>query len=121
MRLMSDLDRMRAEYARRERRLAGSDIYSNSNPAQRFMVHQRRRAILQLLRQHGSYPLDRLNILEIGCGHGDILTEWLAFGPTPSRLHGTDLLCDRVADAHSRLPILPLTCADGQHLPYVSG
>ncbi len=35
-----------------------------------------------------------------------------------SRAHGTDLLGTRIMQAHALLPHLPLTCADGQHLPY---
>jgi SAM-dependent methyltransferase len=35
-------------------------------------------------------------------------------------LYGTDLLSQRVEQAHTRLSHLPLTCADGQALPYRS-
>jgi ubiquinone/menaquinone biosynthesis C-methylase UbiE len=46
------------------------------------------------------------------------LLEYLTYGATPSQLHGTDLLFDRVTEAKTRLSHLPLTCADGQNIPY---
>jgi SAM-dependent methyltransferase len=113
----ADLDRLRGEYAARERRLAGSDRYCLSNPAHRFMIQQRQQAVLQLLREH-CIALDGRRILEVGCGRGGVLAEWLEYGVAPRCLHGAELLPDRVCDAHRRLPQNPLTCADGQNLPY---
>lgn len=116
-----DLDRLRAEYADRERRLAGSDIYSLFNPAHLFMTQQRQRVTLKTLRRLGFYPLDQRSILEVGCGRGGVLLEYLSYGATPARIHGIDLLGDRVAEARARMPSLSLSCADGQHLPYPAG
>lgn len=113
-----DLDRLRTEYARRAQRFAGSDIYSPFNPAHLFMVQQRQRAMLRLLRQCGIYPLAGKRILEVGCGSGGVLLEFLGYGAEPPLLHGVDLLPDRLDEAHCRLPHLPLVCADGQSLPY---
>ena len=114
----NDLDRIRQEYISRDQRLASSDIYSPFNPSGLFLVQQRQQAILQLLRNADFYPLKNRSILEVGCGSGGVLLEYLSYGVAPERLHGTDLLQDRVVEAHARLPHLPLTCADGQHLPY---
>lgn len=116
-----DLERLRAEYAEREHRLAGSDIYSPFNPANLFIIQQRQRAVLKLLRRHGFNSLGKRRILELGCGRGDVLVEYLGYGANPKHLHGTDLLLHRLNDAHTRLPHLSLTCADGQHLPYADG
>ncbi len=116
----NDLDRLRAEYARRAQRLADSDRYSLSNPAHLFMVQQRQRATLRLLRQQGMYPLRGKRILEVGCGSGGVLLEFLGYGAEPHLLHGVDLLPDRLQDARRRLPHLPLVCADAQSLPYPS-
>ena len=117
----ADLDRLRAEYAERERRLAGSDIYSPFNPAHLFMTQQRQRVTLKTLRRLDFYPLDQYRILEVGCGRGGVLLEHLSYGAVPAHTHGIDLLGDRVAEAHARMPTLSLSCADGQHLPYPSG
>lgn len=113
-----DLERLQREYADRARRLAGKDIYSYFYPANLFILQQRQRAILALLKQGGYRELDKMQILEIGCGQGGVLHEYLGYGAAPRRLHGCDLLPDRLQAAHQRLPHLALTCADGQNLPY---
>jgi len=102
----------------RERRLASSDIYSPFNLAHLFALQHRQRETLKLLRKLGFYPLQDKRILEMGCGRGGVLLEFLAYGATPTYLHGLDLLGDRVSDAHRNLPNLPLVNADGQRLPY---
>ncbi len=117
----SDLERLRTEYADRERRFADSDRYSLSNPANLFLVQQRQRAVLAMLRRHGFHPLQGRRVLELGCGEGGVLLEFLLFGARPGRLHGTDLLCERVRRGRTRLPLVPLTCGDGQALPYATG
>lgn len=116
--MSNDLTRLRQEYAEREHRLAGSDLYSAFNPANLFMIQQRQRVTLALLRRHGFWPLTDKSILELGCGRGGVLLEYLGYGASPEWLHGTDLLTDRLKDAHAKLPHLLLTNADGQSLPY---
>ncbi len=115
-----DLARLQLEYADRERRFAGSDIYSLFNSATLCIWQGRQRAVLSLLHRHGCEPLSDRHILELGCGHGGVLLEFLNYGAGPERLHGVELLTDRVIDAHRRLPHMPLTNADGQHLPYAA-
>jgi SAM-dependent methyltransferase len=57
-------------------------------------------------------------ILEVGCGAGHVLLEFLAYGAHPVNLYGVDLLLDRIVQADARLPHLSLGCADGQNLPF---
>lgn len=116
--MRNDSDRLRAEYAERAHRLSGSDIYSRFNVANLFVIQNRQRMILRLLRKNGFYPLDERRVLEVGCGEGGELLEILSFGASPQNLHGIDLLFDRVQTAHHMLTNLPLINADGQNLPY---
>ena len=117
----SDLDRLRIEYADRDRRITKKSNYSPFNLANLFFLQQRQRAILKVLRQRGFDPLEKRRILELGCGRGGVLLEFLSYGAAPELLHGTDLLLRRVKDARRLLPHVGITCADGQHLPYQSG
>lgn len=114
----ADLERLRAEYAAREQRLAGSDRYSFYNLAHLFIWQGRQRALLAMLRRWGYEPLSRYRILEVGCGQGGVLHELLGYGAAPAELHGCDLLPERLQAARQLLPHLPLACADGQSLPY---
>jgi len=116
-----DIQRLRQEYADRERRLVDNDIYSPFNSANLFILQQRQRATLALLKQLGCERLPPQRILELGCGRGGVLLEYLGYGAAPGRLHGCDLLLDRVQSAHHLLPNLALACADGQNLPYPRG
>jgi SAM-dependent methyltransferase len=70
------------------------------------------------LRRNDFYPLSEQRILELGCGVGGVLLEALSFGASVHNLYGAELLLDHVRIAHSTLSSLPLTCADGQNLPY---
>ncbi|MBI1760305.1 MAG: class I SAM-dependent methyltransferase [Acidobacteria bacterium] len=114
----SDLERLRAEYARRQQTAAGADKYSLFQPGQLFMIQQRQRAQLALLARAGWASLAHKRILEIGCGAGGVLHEFLWLGATPSLLHGAELLEWRLAEAKAATPHLPLVLADGQQLPY---
>lgn len=110
-----DLRRLRSEYARR---LDECGRYSLFNAGHLFAAQSRQRAVLRSLRRSGLYPLDKRRILEVGPGTGGILLETLSYGAEAAGLFGADLLFDRVHAAHQRLATLPLTCADGQRLPY---
>lgn len=114
----ADVDRLRAEYRARRRRLAGQDIYSLFNPGHLFMIQNRQRAVLALLRREGFFPLAGRRVLEVGCGDGGVLREFLAYGATPARLHGVDLLGWRLARGQPGLVGVPLTHADGRRLPF---
>lgn len=65
--------------------------------------HQREQAILQFL--HTLQPIDfsQLSLLEIGCGRGNDLLNFLKFGFSPSMLYGNELLEDRYLQARSLL------------------
>lgn len=114
----SDLERLKAEYAARELRLASSDIYSLFNASYLFAVQQRQRAMLELMRSEGFSSLHGKRVLDLGCGMGGLLVEFLSYGVSVDRLHGTDLIPNRIEDAHKLLSPLSLTCADAQQLPY---
>jgi hypothetical protein len=59
--------RIRAAYAKREEDDAR---YSWSSPGYQFMLQQRERRLLALLRRYGFAALESKTILELGCGTG---------------------------------------------------
>jgi SAM-dependent methyltransferase len=113
-----DIARLRDEYEDRKNRLAGSDLYSWFNPSNLFAVHQRQRSVLEVLKSHGYADLGQFSILEMGCGGGGVLTEFLNFGALPEKLYGVDLLPDRLLHAYHRLSGSNFANADGQALPF---
>ena len=85
------------------------------------MRHSRQRAFLKILSDSGKNNLTDLQILELGCGKGEVLLDLLSYSESPVNLHGTDILLERVREAQFILPQLALTCSDGQRLPYADG
>jgi SAM-dependent methyltransferase len=117
----NDLDRLRAEYAERDSRADTRRKYLPLEMANLFALQGRQREVLKVLHRQGFDSIARQEILELGCGRGGVLLEYLGYGAAPERLHGTDLLSARVQDARRLLPNVSITCADGQRLPYKSG
>jgi len=112
----NDIERLKQEYARRAND-PGKD-YSPANPVQAFILSQRRIALQALLSDHHLQDLSGLRILEIGCGSGGVLNEFIQLGASSNNLFGIDLLPDRLTLAHSQNPSTNLCHADGQRLPY---
>ncbi len=108
-------------YKQREVQLREADTYTLFNQGNLFAVHQRQRAVLSLLRREGFYPVKDMRVLEVGCGGGGVLREYLSYGAHPANLHGVELLEWRLAEAKKLSAHLPLVCADGQRLPYRDG
>jgi ubiquinone/menaquinone biosynthesis C-methylase UbiE len=116
-----DIIRLRQEYQRRSERFADQDIYSHMNPSNLFMVQGRQRAVLRLLKKYKVHTLNNQRIIEIGCGSGGVIAEYLTWGAAPNNLYGFDLLFNRLRDASNILPHLSWICANGQNIPYKSG
>ena len=102
---MSEHDELAAIRARYERRAAlPPERYSRFNPEVLAAVQQRQRATIDLMAARGIRSLKDLDIVEIGCGSGANLLEFLLLGATPERLIGNDILPDRLQHARSLLP-----------------
>lgn len=97
-------DETRAMAARYARRAGLGDLYSPLRPEVWQAQQERQRVMLALLSRHARAPLPSLNLLEIGCGHGDNLLELLRLGFDPARLLANELLPERAASARRRLP-----------------
>jgi ubiquinone/menaquinone biosynthesis C-methylase UbiE len=117
--LAAEQQRIAAVYAGREQSQAPG-IYSEADPANRYLIAQRERATLGLLRDHGITLAGR-EILEVGCGHGAELARLAAWGAEERRLTGIDLLGERIAAARERLPEANLRVADARRLPFPGG
>lgn len=109
---------LRAEYSRRDQALHDRDLYSPLNPGHLFMLQSRQQATLRALTEAGVHSLSGLHILEVGCGKGGVLLEYLGLGAHQALLCGIDVLEDRVAAARELLPRAHLVTGDAQDLPF---
>ena len=116
---MSEHDELAAIRARYERRAAlPADRYSRFNAEVLAAVQQRQRATIDLLAARRIRSLKDREIVEIGCGSGANLLEFLLLGATPERLTGNDMLPDRLQHARSLLPdTVRLLAGDAAELP----
>ena len=93
--------RIRTAYAKRQ----GNDVrYSWFSPGHLFITQERERRLLTLLRRHGFVFLGTYKILEIGCGTGYWLREFIKWGARPEHIAGVELLSDRVTEAKKLCP-----------------
>lgn len=94
---------VRSRYERRKSTVE-SDRYSPLNPAVWQSMHERQRAMLQFFANRGLKNFSDIKLVEVGCGTGGNLLEFLRFGFRPENLIGIELLEDRVAQANKVLP-----------------
>jgi SAM-dependent methyltransferase len=92
---------VRARYARRR-----SDIWRDHalNPAVLLSVQERQRAIAGVFARLGWLDLASVRLLEVGCGTGCNLLDFLRLGFRPDHLQGIELLSSSVEWARRDLP-----------------
>jgi SAM-dependent methyltransferase len=113
--LQSEEMRIKSAYARRQ----GFTRYSWFNPGYVFYIQQLETRLLSLLRREGITILGDKKILEIGCGYGNWLREFIKWGASPSNLTGIDLIPDRVQKAKQLCPQgVDLRCGNASELPF---
>ena len=112
-------ERIRETYARRARR---RHWYSWFNAAYVFMAQERERAVLQALAENGMAHLADKRILDVGCGAGAWLQDFLKWGASPENLWGIDLLAERVEQARRLLPsAAQVRCGSARSLDVPAG
>ena len=114
----SEEERIRHAYARRD----NPSRYSWFNGAHLFGMQEIERGLLSVLRRHHALPLDETRVLEVGCGTGVWLREFIKWGARPHNVYGIDLLDDRIAEARRVCPReVTLECANAAQLRFSDG
>jgi ubiquinone/menaquinone biosynthesis C-methylase UbiE len=110
--------RIESAYARRKHTVS-EERYSFFEKGNLFIIQERERYILALLKRHGFAPLGAKKILEIGCGTGYWLREFIKWGARPENTAGIDLLSDRVAEARRLCPeTVRIRCGNAAELDF---
>jgi SAM-dependent methyltransferase len=99
----AETDRVAERYARRHTDQP-ADRYSLLQPDVWQTVQERQRVVLQMLARRGWHDLRERTLLEVGCGAGGNLLEFLRMGFRPEHLTGIELLPERHAEARAVLP-----------------
>ena len=107
--------RIQQVYAERQR----TKRYTWFDPAYVFTIQEREHRVLRSLRARGLTSLSETKILEIGCGNGAWLNEFIKWGARPENITGVDLLAERIDEARRRCPAgVRLECGNAARLNF---
>jgi len=98
----SDHSRVQAAYGGYD--AGGRAKWSEANPGNVAMRRERERVILEALDRHWRGSLAAATILDVGCGWGHVLGWLESAGASAPKLHGVDLMPNRVAAAREAYP-----------------
>lgn len=93
-------------------------LYSLFNPGELHMRQSRERITLLLLKNIGHEHIEELKILEVGCGRGHQIGEYLRWGCNPEQLSGVDIIPEFLTEACKRYPTVKFQNASVLDLPY---
>ena len=113
----AEIARIRAEYERRKREIP-RDIYAWNRPVNQFFHFQTARAYIRALVEHGTFPLENRAIVDVGCGEGARLVDFLQWGAGAAQLAGIELDERRAQAARDALPGADIRTGDACHLPW---
>ncbi len=113
-------DAVRDRYKRRKSAVEPSR-YSPLHPDVWQTVQERQRAMIRLLSRLGVTGCEDLSLVEVGCGTGKNLLEFLRLGFRPRHLVGIELLEERVTAANEVLPAGIVRCGDAVHAELPAG
>lgn len=116
---MNETERIAKVYERRKT-AQKRKLYSYFNEANLFIIHQRERELLETLTRVGFSDLSDKKILDVGCGTGGLLRDFIKYGAIPENLYGIDLLKDRITMARYISPNIHFKCGDATNQPYES-
>ena len=108
-----ELQRIEQVYSRRQR----GNRYTVLDAAHSLAVQERQDQLLRLLAARGYSSLETTKILDVGCGTGAWLRDFVRWGAQPENLCGVDLLPARIAEARELCPAaVTLKCQDATSL-----
>ena len=117
---MDEITRIKTAYAKRDSG-GKKTLYSVFNPDSLFISQQREKALISLLKRHGMADLSNKKILEIGCGKGNVLRDFISYGARPENCYGIDLLPDRIEEAVRLSPNINFRCCSAENIAFRDG
>ena len=107
---------LKAYHARQLRTKAR--FFGYENLAHVYRIQEHHRETLRLLARAGYHPLSGLRILDVGCGNGNMLRQFMQWGAAPEDLAGIELRPEPVEYACHLNPNLDIRCGSAMALPW---
>jgi ubiquinone/menaquinone biosynthesis C-methylase UbiE len=116
---LDEVRRIKEVYAEYDRSPAVLRRRDTRRPGNVWIEREREAVCEALLRAHLAKPLEQCRILDLGCGHGELLHRFNLLGVPGQNLVGVDLLPDRIEAAARAYPEITFTQANAEklHLP----
>jgi len=109
---------IRDRYARRDAE-GKANLYRPCLPSVSYDAYRKQVAWAKAIHDAEEVDLSKLRILDVGCGAGTWLRMLVEWGASPFRLHGIDLLADRISTAQMRSHAdIDFKCGSAWPLPY---
>lgn len=121
MQVHSEVDRLKLVYREYGERGWGRTKWSATNRGNAAIRREREQKLEQLLQRAAFLPLDHRRILDVGCGTGETLAGFKAWGGRAENLFGVDLLADRIRRAKENFPEINFQEANAEALPFANG
>jgi SAM-dependent methyltransferase len=118
--VLAERQRIQSEYRRRAKEIR-SDLYAPWQPAEIFFKAGRKAVAARMLNEAGVFPRIGEMCLEVGCGTGGWLADFISWGVREPDLHGIDIDALRIKRAKETLPAADLRIGDATKLPWNSG
>jgi SAM-dependent methyltransferase len=102
--MKGEVEQIRDRYLRRDH--SSRDIMYSALRSDRFMAEQEKeRIFLSMLSRFDLAAIKTIKVLEIGCGGGANILQFLRWGFPPENIKGSELMPDRCAQARHLLPV----------------
>jgi ubiquinone/menaquinone biosynthesis C-methylase UbiE len=121
METSAEVARLKGVYDEYAARGLDRSRWSNANRGNRAILMERERKARECLARSGFLPLDNKRILDVGCGTGEQLGLFQAWGARAENLFGIDLIPERVQAAQRRFPQITFQTVNAEALPYADG
>jgi len=113
---MDEVEKIKERYERRKR--LPKDLYSIFNFGNLFIYQERERKTLELLSKYGLDSLTNKRTLDVGCGRGSFLRDFIQLGARPENLYGIDLLEENIKGARQINPNINFICGNAENLDF---
>jgi SAM-dependent methyltransferase len=98
----NEIDKIKTRYLHRKN--ISPLKYNPLNPAIYMINQEKERVFIKWLKKIDLSEIQNLRLLEIGCGGGQNLLQFIRLGFSPNLLVGNELLSERVESAKKKLP-----------------
>ena len=102
--MKGELDQIRERYLRRDHSDRYAALYSPLRPDQYMTEQEKERIFLSILSRFDWAAIKTMKVLDIGCGGGGNILQFLRWGFLPENIKGSELMPDHCAHARHRLP-----------------